>query len=400
MSVSHPRPSASGVTGIDTHLQMFNSLLSSIDPTAAARPPSNPRQTQGTTAARSAPGPPANGQGRSQPQPQPQLLKRKADGQLESDRVKAPRKDGPVQPERLSGGTRPAGASDANRPRMSTPTSTYRGTAGLQSARSMNMVAKKSVSAAGTQAPPAPKPAPHVSKLATASASTTTTANPAPKKTSYAAMLAKAKESQQSKPLAPPVKHEPTKLLTKKERLALREEAKARAKGKTTGLVGPASRPGNARAEITQEKRKPAEPTGYQGTARPTKKPAESTYKGTARPLSTACSAPGSKKPGAAMGKPSAQQGKKRLDHYGYADWDDLDALSEEEGEDNYDSDASSDMEGGAWDLEEEEERALKAARQEDAEALREENELKRAKEERKRKLAQMNKAAAAKKKF
>ena len=51
-------------------------------------------------------------------------------------------------------------------------------------------------------------------------------------------------------------------------------------------------------------------------------------------------------------------------------------------------------------DVEQEEAMALKAAKQEDAEALAEENRLKREKDERRKKLAAMNKAAAAKRKY
>jgi hypothetical protein len=70
------------------------------------------------------------------------------------------------------------------------------------------------------------------------------------------------------------------------------------------------------------------------------------------------------------------------------------------EEEDDYASDASSDMEGGIWDVEQEEQLALKAAKQEDAEALAEEQRLKREKEARRKKLAEMSKQAAAKKKY
>ena len=52
------------------------------------------------------------------------------------------------------------------------------------------------------------------------------------------------------------------------------------------------------------------------------------------------------------------------------------------------------------WDVEQEEQLALKVAKKEDAEALAEENELKRQKEERKRKLMAMNKAAAGKRRY
>ena len=63
---------------------------------------------------------------------------------------------------------------------------------------------------------------------------------------------------------------------------------------------------------------------------------------------------------------------------------------SEEEEEDDYESDASSAMEAGLDDVDEEEERALRIARKEDALALQEEN---RHREEKRRRLAAMAKS-------
>lgn len=209
-------------------------------------------------------------------------------------------------------------------------------------------------------------------------------------------MLQKAKEKEATKPAAPPLKHEPTKIMTKKDREQARLAAKTVGKGKKPAPGVPARTP-DAKPEAVNEKRKPAD-LGYQGTARPAKKPVEVGYKGTARPMA-ATAAPAAR-PGAAPAA-AKKKAKPPQDRYsGYAAWSDLDEMDDDDQEDDYDSDASSDMEGGIWDVEEEEAKALKAAKREDAEALAEENELKRAKEERKRKLAAMNKAAAAKRKY
>lgn len=205
------------------------------------------------------------------------------------------------------------------------------------------------------------------------------------------AMLMKAKEKDSTKPIAPPIKNEPTKIMTKKDREKARLEAKAAAKGKKPG-VGVPTKSTDGKVDAGKEKRKPAD-VGYQGTARPAKKPADLGYKGTARPSATAPT--GKASAAAAKSKPKPNQGR----YGGYASWSDEELEGEEE--DDYASDASSDMmEGGMFDLEEEEAAALKAARQEDAEALAEEMELKRQKEERKRRLMAMSKAAANKRKY
>ena len=200
-------------------------------------------------------------------------------------------------------------------------------------------------------------------------------------------MLQKAKEKDASKPVAPPIKHEPTKILTRKERLALKAEAGIKGKKAAAGLPSKAADP---KADASKEKKKVE--VGYQGTARPARKPVEVGYKGTARPSSVPAT---SSRNGTPAAKPKPNPAKGRYD--GYADWDELDDMEDDE-EDDYESDASSVMEGGIWDVEEEEQLALKAAKKEDAEALAEENRLKREKEERKKKLAAM--AAKAKRKF
>jgi hypothetical protein len=204
-------------------------------------------------------------------------------------------------------------------------------------------------------------------------------------------MLAKAKEKDATKPSAPPIKHEPTKILSRKERLALKAEASTGLKGKKP-VAGLPSRPLDPKADLSKDKRKLVE-VGYQGTARPAKKPVEVGYKGTARPASAPATSSRNGTP-ALKAKPKLAGGK----YDGYAEWSDL--SDTEEQEDDYASDASSDMEGGLWDVEEEEQKALKVAKKEDAEALAEEMRLKNEKEARKKRLAAMAKTAAARKKY
>jgi len=208
------------------------------------------------------------------------------------------------------------------------------------------------------------------------------------------AMLMKAKEKEQTKPAAPPIKHETTKILSKKDREKMRMEARLASKGKKPVAGAPIKGP-DGKLAAEKEKRKPAD-IGYQGTARPSgpvKKPVESGYKGTARPSSA--SAPNGK-PGAAGGKSQAKPARRNE----YVDWSD-DALDmDDDEEEDYASDVSSDMEGGMWDVEEEETEALKAARREDAEEEKRLKELARQKEERKRKLLALASSNASKRRY
>ncbi|ORY19413.1 hypothetical protein BCR34DRAFT_595380 [Clohesyomyces aquaticus] len=399
----------------------LNSILSAIDPSVSASPSvPGARQPQAPNAPKPAQRPVQAVNGGSQAQP----LKRKADGQPDGAQAKLQRKDAPPPQNRPNGSARPASGPDVTRPTPSSPANPvpYRGTAassGLTTARPSAITKRPSPGAAIQLSAPKPaivrkpnptvpavapvsKTTPPVTKPAVGSAPTSGTRPTQPKMGSYAAMLAKAKQVQVAKPAAPPVRHEPMKVLTKKERMELHAQAKAGAKGVKQASGGPAApaRAVAAKGDLGKEKRKPAD-LGYQGTARPIKKAADIGYKGTARPAATAGPAG---KVGhlsdrsrsnslAAKPKPKADRGR----YGGYASCSDEE---EEEEEEDYASDASSDMEGGIWDMEQEERRALEAAKKEDAEALREENELKRQKEERKKKLAAMSKAAAAKRKY
>ncbi|KAH9879079.1 hypothetical protein J1614_002514 [Plenodomus biglobosus] len=359
-------------------MSAFRDLMSIVDPSAPkASTASKPVAAAGAPKPVSRPVGGANGASQS-----PQL-KRKASGPVESSQVKVQRKEAASQTT-ANGAVRatstPATLRTAPPPVTTVP---YRGTAAPSSMKTSSPAVRRPATpaSASTPAPKAAAPAPTPAVAASASTA-------APKK-GYLALLQKAKEKDATKPIAPPIKHEPTKILTKKERLALKAEASATAKGKKP-VAGLPSKAADPKADAS--KRKPVE-VGYQGTARPAKKPVEVGYKGTARPASAPAS---SSRNGTPAAKAKPPPGKGRYD--GYADWDDLDDLEDEE--DDYASDASSDMEGGVWDVEQEEQLALKAAKKEDAEALAEEMRLKREKDARKQKLMAMSKAAAAKRKF
>ncbi|KAF2626926.1 hypothetical protein BU25DRAFT_449083 [Macroventuria anomochaeta] len=369
-------------------MSAFRDIMSIVGPGGAKiTAASKQLQSQPAGASKHTPRPAADTNGAT---PAPQL-KRKASGTADNSQVKVQRKDSPAQSVQYTGTARPTATPGAARLSQSTTTTVpYRGTAAPSSTKPANTIAKKPTAPASTAAaprkatPPTPKPA--------STATTSTTAAPASKPKGYLALLQKAKEKDLTKPAAPPVTVAAKGFIpTKKERLALKAEASA-AKGKKPGVV-PAAKAADVKGDASKVHRKPAE-VGYQGTARPAKTAAPIGYKGTARPQST--TAPSSRG-GTPAVKPKPKPEKGRYD--GYADWSDLDDMKDDE-EDDYASDVSSDMEGGMWDVEQEEQLALKAAKKEDAEALAEEMRLKREKEEKKRKLMALSKAAAAKKKY
>ncbi|KAF5849604.1 hypothetical protein GGP41_005027 [Bipolaris sorokiniana] len=362
-------------------MSSLKDIMSIIDPSARSAATASKQGPLGS-APKPAPRPVGGANGASQA---PQL-KRKASGPVENGQTKVQRKEAVGGIAQANGAVRATSSPATSRPSSSTPTTSvpYRGTAAPSSSKTANPPARKPLQSSNTPATttkapaPAPKPAPVATGPAPAS-------NAAPKK-GYLAMLQKAKEKDASKPVAPPIKHEPTKILTRKERLALKAEAGVKGKKPVAGLP---SKPADPKADPSKEKKKVE--VGYQGTARPARKPVEVGYKGTARPSSAPVT---SSRNGTPAAKPKPNPTKGRYD--GYADWDDLDDMDDDE--EDYESDGSSAMEGGIWDVEEEEQLALKAAKKEDAEALAEENRLKKEKEERKKRLAAM--AAKAKRKY
>ena len=132
---------------------------------------------------------------------------------------------------------------------------------------------------------------------------------------------------------------------------------------------GKGSRPTSIEPE-RKVKKAAAATTGYTGTARPNPaalKKAPQSYGSSSRDRD----------------RPSGAASRQR---YTYA------ASEDEEEEGDYESDVSSDMEAAVFEVDEEEERAARLARKEDALALSEENRLKREKEEKRRRLAAMAK--------
>lgn len=211
-----------------------------------------------------------------------------------------------------------------------------------------------------------------------------------PAKRGFAAAMERGKNAlEAAKATAPTgITHKPAEKMSKKERLRAMEEAKAQRKSSKSGKEGLASRshsssPVPAKAS-TQKK---GQELSYKGTMKKAAQPLS--YKGTMR--------------AASAGGPAREKEKKKglaQDKYGgYASWSDLDDAEDEE--EDYDSEGSSDMEGGFDDVEREETTALKAARKEDMEALEEEEAHRREKLARKRRLEELsNSAAARKKKF
>ncbi|KAH7060715.1 hypothetical protein B0J12DRAFT_737021 [Macrophomina phaseolina] len=315
--------------------------------------------------------------------------KRKAEGDPASIATKAARKE--PESTRSNPVSRTGTASPVVKPTTTPNTIPYRGTAQpsgtVNPARKPTFVASSAKPSASTAAAkPVSKPAP----VAAASSS-----GPAPKKGSYQEILARAKAAQQAKAPVGAIKHKPVEKLSKKDRLALEEKNKqAAAAAKDPKLAHKLGLKGQAKAvdpkvvETAKEKKK-APDLGYQGTMRPA--PKEPAYQGT---MNRGLSA---RKPGLDRGdrSRSGSLGPKPAEkRYRYYDED------EDEDEEDYDSEGSSDMEAGIFDVDKEEEMALRIARKEDEEALREEEELKRKKAERKKMLERMNSQAKKKKAY
>jgi protein SPT2 len=295
---------------------------------------------------------------------------------------------------------RPAAASPA-RPIA------YRGTARADAAKPVARPVAKPLSkiqTGSTTTSPAIKP----EKTSTATPTTPVAPSPAaapPKKGSYAEILARGKAAAQVvKPNIGTIKHKPTEKLSRRERLALQEVTK-KGKSKSAPIrdkkpedrikAGERSRTGSSEptsrkpGEPPKEKRKPLV-LDYQGTMR---RPAsaEPPYRGTmnlARPNQP-------RKPSAndirGRGNAPGSRDQKEPRYASYSD-------DEPDEEDDYASDASSDMEADAFEVDREEELALRAARAEDAKAAAEEAEHRRKKDERKKMLAKMAADKAKKK--
>ncbi|KAH8733085.1 hypothetical protein GQ44DRAFT_601319, partial [Phaeosphaeriaceae sp. PMI808] len=365
-------------------MSAFRNIMSIVDPTATKTTTPTPRQGAPNGAPRPITRPTGGANGAaSSPQ-----LKRKASGPVENSQIKLQKKDSLSQPAQANSAVRPTATPGASRPNPPATNTTvpYRGTAAPAGAKAASSMVRKPITQASSSTA-GPKAAAFAPKSPALVASSSSVSSTAPKK-GYLALLQKAKEKDATKPATPQAQNGPTKILTKKERLALKASASAKGKKPSMGLP---ARPADIKGAALQEKKKPVD-VGYQGTARPTKPPVPAGYKGTARPASAPASTSRNGTPVAKSKPSSAKRGND-----GYANWSDLDDVDDE---DDYESDASSDMEAGIWDVEQENELALRTAKKEDAEALAEEIRLKREKEERKRKLMGLSKQAAAKRKY
>ncbi|KAK8168487.1 hypothetical protein BKA80DRAFT_267043 [Phyllosticta citrichinensis] len=309
------------------------------------------------------------------------LPKRKAESDAEAARAKAPRKE--VPPARPSPAPRTATSSPLPRPTTKPPvpsssssnTIPYRGTS--QPSGPVNNARKNAPSAAN----PASKPAvsagaskPVLNKSATTAAVKPASSAP-PKKGSFQEIMARAKAAQEASRSVGAIKHKPVEKMSKKEKLA--HEAEAKAKQGTgppprTVQKGQAKVPESKNTKPSEPEKKKSADLGYQGTMRPS--PREPTYQGTMNKGSALKSRSGSydRSRSASLG---ARPPPKRYTYY-----DEDDDMEEEE-----DYDSESDMEAGVFDVDREEQEALRIARREDELALKEEEELKRKKLERKK---------------
>ena len=197
-----------------------------------------------------------------------------------------------------------------------------------------------------------------------------------PPKGSYAEMMARAKATQANRGQAQVgmIKHQqapPKEKVSKVAQKRREEEEEAKKQAQKGQRPGDGGRVEKRRSASPQKKalKPPAPPLS--APARPT-----SAYKGT---MGTAA-----KRPLNAAAKKNS-----RYDDYLGTDEEDEGDFSEEE-QTGYMSDASSDMEAGAFDIDQEENLALRHAKVDDAKELELENRLKREKLDRKRKLQAM----------
>jgi hypothetical protein len=202
---------------------------------------------------------------------------------------------------------------------------------------------------------------------APAKATTPTANKPPPKPGSYAAIIAKAKAAQQSKTPVGVITHKQGEKIDRnkalkaengKDKNGLLKDKKAGDRSRT-GSAEVSSRSGDK----TKQKARPLEKDEYKGSA----KPSMPAYTGSARPNSSKKAPP------------------KRYDGYVGTD-EEMDDYDDEE---DYFSDES-DMEAGAFDVEREEQEALRRAKKDDAMELALENRLKAEKAARKKALADL----------
>ncbi|KAJ6032175.1 Chromatin SPT2 [Penicillium herquei] len=288
--------------------------------------------------------------------------------------------------EQLTGPTRPAGPGSAKSPVSRPVTTTAPGKTASKPASNLNKVSSNPAPKLGTTGTTlakkiAPnKPAP--SKATTTAAPTAPTApTKAPPKGSFADLMAQAKAMQDKAPKVGVLQHHQTE---PKARNSHREFKQRLKEAKKLGRADARTKKLSPQPSVREKHRKRTpefpsrksspESLSYKGTAKPTQTPEPPAYRGTAG------------LPGKTGGNDRRQHGKHRKNEY-------LGTDEEDEGEDyGYDdgfySDVSSDMEAGFNDVEEEDRYALKNARKEDEEELRQEMAAKKEKMERQKRLA------------
>ncbi|KAF2435611.1 hypothetical protein EJ08DRAFT_655991 [Tothia fuscella] len=345
-------------------MSFLDSVLTSVNPALKESKPASPAPAQART----------NGASKGGGAKDVAGVKRKAEGDLARDITKTQRQTPPA--------TTPTGTTNGApvRPVAGVPSGSYSGTARTDTGNPVSRLVSRPSNA--TTAPNLQ--AVKVEKRPT-SAPPPAAALPVapPKKGSYQEILARAKAAQQAKPTAGSYKHQKTERLSKKtlemtkgKNVPLRngKPMDNKIKPANTNNTGERSRTGSSEpaarkpGDLPKEKRKPVD-LGYKGTMRPVS--VEPQYKGT---MGLARSGQNRKPTDLRRSKPAFSS---RGAHYVYSE-------DEEEEEDGYDSDASSDMEAAASDIEREEALALKAAKKDDAKEAAMEAELKRQKERRK----------------
>ena len=243
---------------------------------------------------------------------------------------------------------------------------------------------------------PSKKTVPYRGTIAAIPASATPTApagdipKAAPKKGSYAEIMARAKMAQTASPAVGVIKHKPKEKISEKKELLLAKKGLS-TKGKCrpkpvqrgTSPASKSSSPAPGVPSLKKSSDKKVTQPAYKGTAKPA--PA---YRGTMKPVSETASG---RKPSLSTRPPATKSQHNR--HAASSDDDIIDDDEIEEDEEPY-PDSESDMEAGFSDVEEEEQKAVKAAKKEDEEEARIEAQHKSEKEKRRKMLEQMAKNA------
>ncbi|KAJ6030461.1 hypothetical protein N7460_010727 [Penicillium canescens] len=236
----------------------------------------------------------------------------------------------------------------------------------------------KPVSKIGTSTAIKAAPAP---KVPTKPAAAVTPSKPPPKG-SFAEIMAKAQALQDKAPTnAGTLRHQavPKERLSKVERKRRAMEAQAKEKEARLGKKSAPGATGKDRIALTKRS---SDGPSYKGTAKPakhTQTPEQPAYRGTA-------GLPSSR--GVGDRRHQSRNGRSRRDEYLGTDEEDEGDYGGYGGYDDYYSDESSDMEAGLDDVDREEAAALKFAKREDEEELRQEMAAKKEKLARQRKLA------------